>query len=449
VTLGAGIGWSAAGAEKERDPEKPRLRGPSPIIAGRRWWRRPTPRPIRRSKPGHPPCRQRRGEPAGFVIRLENGYTIYHAGDTNVFGDMRFIGELYRPNLALLPIGGHFTMGPREAALAVELLGVNAVAPIHWGTFPILAGTPDQLRTGLDTRGLGHVTVHAWAPGEPARLSHTGRRARGQGGVADSVPRCEHAPRGASSGRPRCGNLYSGKRDDPTCRHHRGRLGMSPPVVPGNRGRTEPSPSEASAAPAAPDIFRPRDPAPLVGAPEHADAQARRSLAAARGRLARLVPGRSARTGARQAAEFDAAARKAYQSALKLEIGAPLAPALPAARSAGAPTTEPPTALASEPTAPDAASATGLEPAAAPATAAEPAAAARTSAWATPPRLPAEQSAAVGGEPPAAPPAPSTLPRRRQPGETAPDFLLRTPTNVAPVADDFFDGLIRRVEGDR
>ena len=65
------------------------------------------------------------GEPAGFVVRLENGYTIYHAGDTNVFGDMRLIGELYRPDLALLPIGGHFTMGPREAALAVELLGVR------------------------------------------------------------------------------------------------------------------------------------------------------------------------------------------------------------------------------------------------------------------------------------------------------------------------------------
>jgi L-ascorbate metabolism protein UlaG (beta-lactamase superfamily) len=109
------------------------------------------------------------GEPAGFVIRLENGYTIYHAGDTNVFAEMRFIGELYRPNLALLPIGGHFTMGPREAALAIELLGVDAVAPIHWGTFPLLAGTPDELRTNLDARGLGHVTVHAWAPGESLR----------------------------------------------------------------------------------------------------------------------------------------------------------------------------------------------------------------------------------------------------------------------------------------
>ncbi len=105
------------------------------------------------------------GEPAGFVVRLENGFTVYHAGDTNVFSDMRLIGELYRPSLALLPIGGHYTMGPREAALAVELLGVDAVAPIHFGTFPILAGTPDQLRTELDARGLRDVEVHAWQPG--------------------------------------------------------------------------------------------------------------------------------------------------------------------------------------------------------------------------------------------------------------------------------------------
>ncbi len=106
------------------------------------------------------------GEPAGFVIRLENGFTIYHAGDTAVFGDMRLIGELYQPNLALLPIGGHSTLGPREAALAIELLGVDAVAPIHWGTFPLLAGTPEALRTELSARGLERVEVHAWNPGD-------------------------------------------------------------------------------------------------------------------------------------------------------------------------------------------------------------------------------------------------------------------------------------------
>jgi len=108
------------------------------------------------------------GEPAGFVVRLENGYTIYHAGDTNVFGDMRIIGDLYRPNLAFLPIGGHFTMGPREAALAVELLGVKDVMPIHYGTFPLLAGSPAQLRDELTARGLGDVVVHAPKPGQAA-----------------------------------------------------------------------------------------------------------------------------------------------------------------------------------------------------------------------------------------------------------------------------------------
>jgi L-ascorbate metabolism protein UlaG (beta-lactamase superfamily) len=91
------------------------------------------------------------------------------AGDTNVFAEMRFIRELYAPDLSLLPVGGHYTMGPREAALAVELLGVDAVAPIHWGTFPILAGTPEALRLELDARGLGQVAVYGWAPGESLR----------------------------------------------------------------------------------------------------------------------------------------------------------------------------------------------------------------------------------------------------------------------------------------
>ena len=106
------------------------------------------------------------GDPAGFVVELEDGSRVYHAGDTNVFGDMRLIGELYRPDIACLPIGGHYTMGPREAALAVELLGVREVLPIHWGTFPILAGTPDQLRDELAGRGLDDVLVHALQPGE-------------------------------------------------------------------------------------------------------------------------------------------------------------------------------------------------------------------------------------------------------------------------------------------
>ena len=105
------------------------------------------------------------GEPVGFVIELEDGFRFYFAGDTDLFGDMRLIGERYRPSLALLPIGGHFTMDPVAAAHAVELLGVDAVAPMHYGTFPALAGTTDQLRSELAKRGLGHVSVHETAPG--------------------------------------------------------------------------------------------------------------------------------------------------------------------------------------------------------------------------------------------------------------------------------------------
>ena len=105
------------------------------------------------------------GEPAGFVVEMENGFRIYHAGDTAVFGDMRLIGELYQPDIALLPIGGHYTMGPREAALAVELLGVKHVLPIHYGTFPGLNGTPAELQAAITARGLGDVTVHTLEPG--------------------------------------------------------------------------------------------------------------------------------------------------------------------------------------------------------------------------------------------------------------------------------------------
>ena len=90
------------------------------------------------------------GEPAGYVIALENGYKLYHAGDTGVFGDMAWIGSYYRPDLALLPIGGHFTMDPTHAAYAVrELLKTPTVIPMHYGTFPPLKGTPEQLRQAL------------------------------------------------------------------------------------------------------------------------------------------------------------------------------------------------------------------------------------------------------------------------------------------------------------
>jgi L-ascorbate metabolism protein UlaG (beta-lactamase superfamily) len=105
------------------------------------------------------------GEPVGFVLGLEDGSTVYHAGDTALFGDLALIGEIHQPDLAMLPIGGHYTMGPADAARAVELLGVRAVLPLHYGTFPILAGSPAGLRDELARRGLGHVTVHEPEPG--------------------------------------------------------------------------------------------------------------------------------------------------------------------------------------------------------------------------------------------------------------------------------------------
>jgi L-ascorbate metabolism protein UlaG (beta-lactamase superfamily) len=86
------------------------------------------------------------GEAAGIVVELEDGKKIYFAGDTCVFSDMQLIGRLHSPDLAVLPIGGHFTMDPREAGLACELLGVQRVVPCHYGTFPLLPGTPDELR---------------------------------------------------------------------------------------------------------------------------------------------------------------------------------------------------------------------------------------------------------------------------------------------------------------
>jgi L-ascorbate metabolism protein UlaG (beta-lactamase superfamily) len=86
------------------------------------------------------------GEPCGLVIEVENGTKLYFAGDTNAFMDMQLIGRIYEPDVAILPIGDHFTMGPREAAVALELLGVRRCVPCHYGTFPILTGTPDRLR---------------------------------------------------------------------------------------------------------------------------------------------------------------------------------------------------------------------------------------------------------------------------------------------------------------
>jgi L-ascorbate metabolism protein UlaG (beta-lactamase superfamily) len=104
------------------------------------------------------------GESAGYVVRLEDGRAIYYAGDTCLFGDMRLIGELYKPEIAFLPIGDRFTMDPVQAAKACEFLGVRQVVPMHWGTFPLLTGTPEQLRK-LVPAG---VDVLELKPGETA-----------------------------------------------------------------------------------------------------------------------------------------------------------------------------------------------------------------------------------------------------------------------------------------
>ena len=90
------------------------------------------------------------GEPCGYIVELENGFKIYHAGDAGVFSDMKFIAEYYKPDLALLPIGGHFVMDPAHAAYAVRnLLKVSKVMPIHYGTFPPLKGTPEEFKQHL------------------------------------------------------------------------------------------------------------------------------------------------------------------------------------------------------------------------------------------------------------------------------------------------------------
>lgn len=103
------------------------------------------------------------GEPAGFVIEAD-GTSIYVAGDTNVFGDMALIARLYEPSVAVLPIGDHFTMGVKEAALALELLGDVRCLPYHWGTFPLLTGTPDALAE------LTTAHVERWQPGDTVEL---------------------------------------------------------------------------------------------------------------------------------------------------------------------------------------------------------------------------------------------------------------------------------------
>ena len=104
------------------------------------------------------------GEPCGYIVRLPGGLRIYHAGDTAVFGDMKLIAELYEPEVAMLPIGDYYTMGPREAAMAIRLLNVKHVVPMHYGTFPVLTGTPVELKEL--TQDIPGLEIHALKPGE-------------------------------------------------------------------------------------------------------------------------------------------------------------------------------------------------------------------------------------------------------------------------------------------
>jgi len=102
------------------------------------------------------------GVAAGFVLSIAGGPVLYHAGDTAVFGDMQLIGEIYKPSVAMLPIGDFYTMGPKEAAVACRLLAPKIVLPIHWGTFPALTGTPAALAALVEPG----VKVVNWKPGE-------------------------------------------------------------------------------------------------------------------------------------------------------------------------------------------------------------------------------------------------------------------------------------------
>jgi L-ascorbate metabolism protein UlaG (beta-lactamase superfamily) len=99
------------------------------------------------------------GEAAGYVLTLKDGRRAYFAGDTAVFSDMRLIGDIYKPELAFLPIGDFYTMGPAEAAFAARMLNVKTVVPMHWGTFPALSGKPEDLARHLEGAGIQVMTL--------------------------------------------------------------------------------------------------------------------------------------------------------------------------------------------------------------------------------------------------------------------------------------------------
>jgi L-ascorbate metabolism protein UlaG (beta-lactamase superfamily) len=104
------------------------------------------------------------GEPAGFIVEFENGFKLYHMGDTGLFGDMRLIGDYYKPDLVMIPIGGHFVMDPRDAAYATkEMLKPKFAIPFHYGTFPVLRGTPQEYQSFL---GQTSTQVFPISPGD-------------------------------------------------------------------------------------------------------------------------------------------------------------------------------------------------------------------------------------------------------------------------------------------
>lgn len=103
------------------------------------------------------------GDPAGYIVEFENGFKLYISGDTNVFGDMALIKEIYEPQAACMSMGDHYTMGIKEATKAIQLCGVKEVLPVHFGTFPVLTGSPADLQAAVKPLG---VKVHQIQPGE-------------------------------------------------------------------------------------------------------------------------------------------------------------------------------------------------------------------------------------------------------------------------------------------
>lgn len=153
-------GWLAAQANAEADLRESLNKGGSVEVAGLR---------VTLTHANHSssaPTGEYLGEGCGFVLEVPAGPTVYFAGDTNVFGDMALIRRVYAPDVAVLPVGDHFTMGPREAALAAELVGAPRVVPSHYGTFALLTGTPAALRPLLPPG----VELLEPAPGETIDL---------------------------------------------------------------------------------------------------------------------------------------------------------------------------------------------------------------------------------------------------------------------------------------